>query len=105
MTTICGFWFVTLWGLRHCEADPSPPAGSSLQKQSSKTDGFLSLLGASLLEEALPVLSASECCDCTTDGAAEVTLDHLRVGVGWLRPSFDDGPVLDDTVKDGVVIV
>ena len=103
--TTGGLLVVTVWGSRYCPADTPPPAGSSLQKQSSKTGGFLSLLGASLLEEALPVLSASECCDCTTEGTAEVTLDHLRVGVAWLRPSCDDGPVLDETVKDGVVIV
>ena len=53
--------------------------------------------------EIRPALSVSECTDCTTEGAAEENRDHLLVGVGSLRVSFEE-PVVADTVKDGVAI-
>jgi len=101
-----GSLFCALWGLRDCVADPSPPAGSSLQKASSKGDAFLSLcwpraasLGELLLMPAsLPV---AERTDWTTEGAAELR----RVAGGISGASRLDGPVLGDTVKDGVDIL
>jgi len=93
--------------LRHCVADSSPPAGSSLQKASSKGDVFFSALcwprAASLGELLLmpASLPVAECTDCTTEGAAELR----RVAGGISGASRLDGPVLGDTVKDGVDIL
>ena len=61
----------------------------------------LGLRTSSELEEICSTLSASECEDCTTEGAAEDNLDH-RPGRAVKRDSPEEcPPVLEDTVRVG----